>query len=49
MEEEARKKKLVGWRFHPVGFEAHTSILTGFFSPEGGGEATAGVVVQEEG
>lgn len=49
MEEEARKKKLVGWRFHPLCFETQTSIMTRSFSAEGGREATAGAVSQEEG
>lgn len=49
MEEEARKKKLVGRRFHPVCFETQTSIMTPSFPAEGGGEATAGAAGQEEG
>lgn len=49
MEEEARKKKLVGRRPAPLCSEAHPSISTRLFSSEGGGEAAAGAVGQEEG
>lgn len=43
------RRNWLGWSLHPVCFGARTAVLTGLFSPEGGGEATAGVVGQEEG